>query len=101
MVGHFSSRSDYIRNKRANPPNLHIYILAGRREKIIKICSLSDSTRHGERESREGDEHGLYNFHRLAREGLTEKLTFFFFSFFLQPHLQHVEVPRLGVESEL
>ena len=26
---------------------------------------------------------------------------FFFNSFFLWPHLQHVEVPRLGVESEL
>ena len=25
----------------------------------------------------------------------------FFFSFFLGPHLQHMEVPRLGVESEL
>ena len=26
---------------------------------------------------------------------------FFFFFVFLEPHLQHVEVPRLGVESEL
>ena len=25
----------------------------------------------------------------------------FFFFFFLQPNLQHMEVPRLGVESEL
>ena len=25
----------------------------------------------------------------------------FFFSFFLGPHLQHMEIPRLGVESEL
>ena len=25
----------------------------------------------------------------------------FFFFFFLQPHLQHMEVPRLGVKSEL
>ena len=26
---------------------------------------------------------------------------FFFFSVFLGPHLQHMEVPRIGVESEL
>ena len=27
--------------------------------------------------------------------------SFPFFSFFLSPHLQHMEVPRLGVRSEL
>ena len=27
--------------------------------------------------------------------------TLFFFLIFLGPHLQHVEVPRLGVQSEL
>ena len=26
---------------------------------------------------------------------------FFFFGLFLGPHLQHMEVPRLGVQSEL
>ena len=29
------------------------------------------------------------------------ELPFFFFSCFLGPHLQHMEVPRLGVKSEL
>ena len=27
--------------------------------------------------------------------------SFWFFFFFLRPHLQHMEVPRLGVELEL
>ena len=26
---------------------------------------------------------------------------FFYFFLFLQPHLQHMQIPRLGVESEL
>ena len=30
-----------------------------------------------------------------------KKLDFFFFLVFLGPHPQHMEVPRLGVESEL
>ena len=29
------------------------------------------------------------------------KFTFFFLSVFSGPHLQHVEVPRLGIESEM
>ena len=32
---------------------------------------------------------------------LASKNSFFFFFFLLGPHLQHMEVSRLGVESEL
>ena len=43
---------------------------------------------------------------RLSPEALKAKVltlffVCFFFSFFLGPHLQYMEVPRLGVESEL
>ena len=33
--------------------------------------------------------------------GLSELYFFFFFFFFFGPHLRHMEVPRLGGESEL
>ena len=33
-------------------------------------------------------------------KGTGLSLSFFFFSYFLGPHPQHMEVPRLGVESE-
>ena len=37
-----------------------------------------------------------------VRSGLYKKKDVnFFFLFFLGPHLQHMEIPRLGVESEL
>ena len=37
----------------------------------------------------------------LTRELQTGPILEFFFSFFLEPHAWHVEVPRLGIESEL
>ena len=45
-----------------------------------------------------------YNLHTAKCEGVNghyDELFFFFFFFFLGLHLQHMEVPRQGVESEL
>ena len=36
-----------------------------------------------------------------GEERLTEDVSFFFFFVFLRPHLQHMEVPRLGIQLEL
>ena len=43
----------------------------------------------------------LNRFPLCQRVGTNNHFFFFFGFFFLVPHLQHMEVPRLGVESEL
>ena len=55
-------------------------------QRIISLCKIFGLT------LREMGGHAI----RVAQSGLH-----FFFFFFLEPHLQHMEVPRLGVKSEL
>ena len=42
-----------------------------------------------------------YHFSLFLKASLGKSASFFFFLFFLGTHLQHMEVPMLGVESEL
>ena len=46
------------------------------------------------------ENHGTPKLERKVVSEVLTKISFFFF-WFLGPHLQHMEVPRLGAESEL